>query len=66
MCNQDRGAHISLKLDEVYAAISKLNSVGWKFVSSEGNEQDIMGVELASVRQIGYEILKSLEDEFPV
>jgi hypothetical protein len=64
MCNQDGGAHVSPKLHSGYAAISKLNSVGWKYVSPDGNEQDIMGVEKASVRQIGYEILKSLEDEF--
>lgn len=65
MCNRDGGAHVDSELHDDYAAISKLNSVGWKSVSSEGNEQDIMGVEKASVRQIGYEILKSLADQFP-
>ncbi|MGB9928012.1 MAG: hypothetical protein ACPK85_06350 [Methanosarcina sp.] len=64
MCNQDGGAHVDLKLNDKYAALSRSNSLGWKLESSEG-EEDLMGIELASIRQICHEILKSLRDEFP-
>lgn len=52
MCNQDGGAHVDPKLNDKYAALSRSNSVGWKLESSDGNEEDLKGIELASVRQI--------------
>ena len=65
VCDKDGGAHVDLKLDEAYHDFSRENSLGWKF-QKDGVEQDFAGrPELASVRQIGYEVLKSLKDEFP-
>lgn len=65
MCNQDGGAHVDPKLNNKYAALSRSNSVGWKLESSNGSEEDLKGIELASVRQICHEMLKSLKDKFP-
>lgn len=65
MCNQDGGAHVDPKLNDKYAALARFNSVGWKFESPDGKKEDLKGIELASVRQICHEILKSLKDEVP-
>jgi len=62
--NKDGGAHIDKKLDEDYANLIKLNTIGWKYFSGE-LEGNMQGAELASVRQITYELLKSLKNEFP-
>lgn len=65
VCDKDGGAHVDPKLDEPYHDFSRGNSLGWRFLK-DGVEQDSVGrPELASVRQIGFEVLKSLEDEFP-
>jgi hypothetical protein len=64
MHNQDGGAHVDPKLVDNYAALSRSNSFGWK-LGLDGKGQDSMGIEFASVRQIRYEILRSLEYEYP-
>ena len=63
--NNDGGAHVDPKLDEAYADLTRFKSLGWVFVS-EGVEKDFSTrPELASIRQITHEVLKSLKDEFP-
>jgi len=65
VCNKDGGAHVDPKLDEVYYALSRSNSLGWKYIKN-GIEKDFATrPELASIRQISYEVLKSLKDGFP-
>jgi hypothetical protein len=64
VCNQDGGAHIDAKLDKKYADLTRNNSIGWIFVSQNGREP-VQNIELASIRQITFEVLKSLKDEFP-
>lgn len=65
VCNKDGGAHVDAELDEAYYAFSRSNSLGWKY-QKDGAEQDFTGrPELASIRQLAYEVLKSLKDEFP-
>lgn len=64
MCNQDGGAHIGPSLNDAYADLSRSNSVGWK-LNLDGNDQDLKGIESASIRQICHEMLKSLKDELP-
>ena len=65
VCEKDGGAHVDPKLDEVYYAFSRSNSLGWKY-QKDGVVQDFTGrPELASIRQVAYEVLKSLKDEFP-
>lgn len=65
VCDKDGGAHVDARLDEAYYAFSRSNSLGWKY-QKDGVEQDFGGrPELASIRQIAYEVLESLKDEFP-
>lgn len=63
VCNKDGGAHIDAKLNENYANLTRNNSFGitYELKNSSG---PIPGVELASIRQITHEVLKSLKDEF--
>nr|WP_082525023.1 SEC-C metal-binding domain-containing protein [Pseudorhodoferax sp. Leaf274] len=57
--NQDGGAHVDPKLNAIYAALSRQNSSGWTY--SEGGKLSIpKGEELAAIRQIGHEVLKTL------
>ena len=58
--DKDGGAHIDPKLDKIYANISRFDSLKWQ----ELTQSIVTGAELASIRQIAYEVLKSLKDEF--
>ena len=63
--NKDGGAHIDSKLNKAYADLTRFDSLGWKFIK-DGIEKDFATrPELASVRQMSHEVLKSLQDEFP-
>lgn len=64
MCNQDGGAHVDLDLDAKYIELTRNRSLGWIY-SKDGEEKLITEAELASIRQITHEVLKSLRDEFP-
>lgn len=62
--NKDGGAHVDPVLDQAYADLTRFKSLGWVFVSN-GVEKDFSTrPELASIRQITHEVLKSLKDEF--
>lgn len=63
--NQDGGAHVDARLDRVYADLSRFNSLGWKFIIKANTIKSSTAPELACIRQITYELLKSLKDEFP-
>jgi hypothetical protein len=69
VCNKDGGAHLDEKLNGVYSDLTRNNSYGHRYFSidDQGNtirDEDIKGAELASVRQITHEVLKSFKDEF--
>lgn len=64
LSNKMGGAHVDPKLDPAYVALTKNNTLGWRYW--DGNEEgDILPVELASVRQIAHEVLLSLKNAFP-
>ena len=70
VCNKDGGAHLDEKLNGVYSDLTRNNSYGHRYFSRDiqGNilrDEDIKGAELASIRQITHEVLKSFKDEFP-
>ncbi|MCZ3364894.1 MULTISPECIES: hypothetical protein [Methanobacterium] len=67
VCNKDGGAHIDANLkNETYADLTRNNSFGIKFSKGTNNiGEPIPNVELASIRQIAHEVLKSLAEEFP-
>jgi hypothetical protein len=62
--NKDGGAHVDHELDKAYADLTRY-PFGWKFVIDGAEMASATGPELASIRQICHEVLKSLKDEFP-
>lgn len=61
MSNQDGGAHVDPQLNEVYADLVKKNSMNWVFQSQSGNQTPVFDIELCSMRQIGHEVIKTLD-----
>jgi len=60
MADQDGGAHVDPNLNQVYANLSRENSLGFNFFNQNG-EKPIKGAELASVRQITHEFLNTID-----
>lgn len=58
--NQDGGAHIDPALNEAYAELAKNNSLGWT-IDDGGNQRPMSGAVKAAIRQIGHEMLRTLE-----
>jgi hypothetical protein len=58
VAEQDGGVHVDSSLNRVYADLSRNNSLG--FIVPEGKEDWLQGAELASIRQITHEVLKSI------
>ena len=67
LCNKDGGAHIDAELEnKKYADLTRNNSMKITYGKGEyGIGDPIPNIELASIRQITHEVLKSLEEEFP-
>lgn len=65
ICNKDGGAHIDPELNMDFAALSKFNSGGWETYHNGQVSPFKNGPELASIRQIAYEVLLTLEETFP-
>jgi hypothetical protein len=63
VANQDGGAHVDPELDDIYADISRSNSMS-RMYSSGGSWQPIVGVEHASVRQVAHEVLRTLDSTY--
>lgn len=63
--NKDGGAHVNPKLNKAYADMTRFDSLGWKFIGGGIEKNFATRPELASVRQMSHEVLKSLKDEFP-
>lgn len=63
--NQDGGAHVDPKIDNDYKKLTKENSLGWKFSQDGKIWKNSQEPELATIRQIGHEILKSLLSDYP-
>lgn len=63
VADQAGGAHVDPELDEVFHKIAKENEAGW-MMSRNGQEYPFEGIERAYLRQIGYEVLETLEPEW--
>ena len=61
LADQDGGAHVDPTLDEPYFNLSRNNSLN---VFHEN--KPVNGVVLASVRQIAFEITRTLKDKYPL
>jgi len=65
VANKDGGAHIDATIDKEYAALSRFNSMNWKVVIGGVESPFKNKPELACIRQMTHEVLKTLKDEFP-
>ena len=65
VADQDGGAHVDAELDQAYAELSRHHSVGWTQVSLGKEEPLEPDVALLSLRQIGFEVLETLERHVP-
>jgi hypothetical protein len=65
VANKDGGAHIDPSLDKKYAELSRFNSMAWKVIVGGVESPFKNRPELACIRQITHEVLKTLKDEFP-
>ena len=64
LADQDGGAHVDPKLNAIYARLSRSNSLNSFFASENSNGlQPLSGPQLACVRQIAHEVLKTLKPE---
>jgi hypothetical protein len=64
--NKDGGAHMDPHLDEAYVDLTRNNSLGWEYQIDREEKKELSSQpELASIRQIAYEVLRSLRDEYP-
>lgn len=65
VADTDGGAHVDEKLKKDYADLTRSNSMGWFTVNQEKGKDKVEGsvkqIELASIRQIAYEFLESVE-----
>ncbi len=64
LANQAGGAHVDPELDEKYYKLTKENLVGVEASFNGEKNKAILGIELAIVRQIGHEILKTFRDKY--
>lgn len=65
VANQDGGAHVDPELEKKYIELTRQNSLGWKVSNDGRNWTDLTGAELASIRQIGHELLWTLIPSYP-
>lgn len=63
MTNQDGGAHVDPEIDALYHRIAKTNGLGWNWFSGE-RSGDVIGEAAATIRQIAFELDKSIRPEW--
>jgi hypothetical protein len=56
LANKEGGAHVDPGIPEMYYLLTRGNSLGW----TNGHNVPVLGIALASVRQIAHEALKTL------
>lgn len=62
VADQDGGAHVDAGLTEKYSRLSRQNSMGW--IIGDSNIP-LKGIELALIRQIAHEVLRTLVSDYP-
>ena len=65
VANQDGGAHIDPILNDEYAKLSRLNSLGWNWLGGNNTTAPLEKAELAAIRHIAHEVLKTLDKNYP-
>lgn len=64
LADQDGGAHQDPGLDERYAALARLNAMGWTLIGG-GREGPAESPVPSSVRQIAYELRETMREHAP-
>jgi hypothetical protein len=64
MADQDGGAHIDRSVNKEYADLSKGDSLKRMYFKNGKHWCNMQGAELASVRQIAHEVLKTLNPNY--
>jgi hypothetical protein len=62
--DQDGGAHVDSSLREVYAALSRQNSLGWTTEHPDGRREPADPPHLHAIRQVAHELLKTLVPDY--
>ena len=60
VANEDGGAHVDPSLNPAYEALARHNSLGWVYSVGHGQQPFANSPVLASVRQIAYELDRTL------
>jgi hypothetical protein len=63
VADQDGGAHIDPALNEAYSKLSRGGAMGWRYTGQSGS-YIIRPPELAAVRQIVHEVLKTFQPDY--
>lgn len=64
MANQDGGAHVDASVNKEYSSLSKGDSLKRMYSKNGKHWFNMQGAELASVRQIAHEVLKTLKPNY--
>ncbi len=64
VANTDGGAHVDPELEEVYAELSRMNSVGITVIMGD-KKYPMLYPEIPSLRQISHEVLLTLQEKAP-
>lgn len=65
LANKDGGSHVDKKLPENYYELTRKNSLKVYHIEEYNKVTNVQGIELASLRQIAFELLNSLNNTFP-
>ncbi|MFE4239829.1 hypothetical protein [Peribacillus butanolivorans] len=65
VANKDGGAHIDSKLNKSYTKLTRENSLNVFHQDNSNQLTSVKGVELASIRQIAFELIKTLSKKYP-
>ncbi|MFA5061965.1 MAG: hypothetical protein WC526_02375 [Patescibacteria group bacterium] len=65
VADQGGGAHVDPLLDEAYAKLAHENSLGWTSYDNQNPRSPVGDADLAAIRQITHEVLKTLIPNYP-
>jgi hypothetical protein len=63
VAHKDGGAHVDPVLEKAYAELARSNSIGWTVEDEAGNILLSEGPVLANVRQVAWELQRTIEQQ---
>ncbi len=64
VANKDGGSHVDPELDQKYVDLARNNSLGWEGSANGQEHAPPKGAELAAMRQIAHEILRTFVNDY--